>query len=394
MKSPQALVDPSVLKWARKSARVSVEEVALRLKLSSDRIEAWERGSARPTISQLRKLADAYRRPLAVFFLSEPPRDFEALRDFRRLANEEAPDVSDALTLELRRAQELRDAALSLLPDDAEPSAPDLSITLRDDPERAASALRAQLAVENEVQLSWRNAYTALKAWRSAVEELGILVVNMGGINLSEARGFSIVHAPLPLIGLNAKDRPNGRIFTLLHELAHIALHDGGICEWTREGRLVPQSRRIEAFCNSVAAAVLLPRSLVMSIVDQQALPPRDAWPDELVRGLAREASVSEETFLRRLVTLQLVSPEFYARKRSEYVKRYAAAAPGKPIVTYEKRIVGSLGSAYLELAFSAYYDKRITLSDLSSYTGVRVNNLSRIEQEAFGISRVPGTER
>jgi Zn-dependent peptidase ImmA (M78 family) len=396
MRSPAALVDAALLVWARNSARLEVDEVAAKLKLPSERLSAWESGDQRPSIAQLRKLAAIYNRPLAVFFLSKPPLDFEALRDFRRTTSEDELKISDALYHELRRAQELREAAISLLPEAVPDITVDITASLQDDSERVAHEIRSRLGVDNITQQSWRDSYVALKAWRAAVEALGVLVVNMTGVEVKDARGFSIAHAPLPLVALNSKDSPNGRIFTLIHELAHIALHVGGICEWSRETRLVPQSRRIEAFCNAVAAAVLLPATLVKSALSGVALPPRDAWPDELLRRLARSLSVSEEAFLRRLVTLKLATPQLYSEKREEYLKRYleAAATPSKPIVTYEKRIVGSLGSAYLELAFGAYYEHRITLSDLSSYTGVRVDNLSRIEREAFGIARVPGAGR
>lgn len=37
---------------------------------------AWEIGEAVPTIAQLRKAAEVYKRSLAVFFLSEPPEGF------------------------------------------------------------------------------------------------------------------------------------------------------------------------------------------------------------------------------------------------------------------------------------------------------------------------------
>ena len=40
---------------------------------------------------------------------------------------------------------------------------------------------------------------------------------------------------------------------------------------------------------------------------------------------------------------------------------------------------------------FNAYYERRLTLSELSSYTGVRVQHLPKVEREAFGMSRVPG---
>jgi Zn-dependent peptidase ImmA (M78 family) len=392
-KSPRALVDPALLLWARKTARVTTKDVAARLKLSEARVEAWESGLDSPSIAQLRKLADAYRRPVAVFFLPEPPRDFEALHDFRRVT-QEAIEVSKELEENLRRAQELREAGLTLLEDPGEAAAFPLAISIQDDPENVGDLIRQALKVADDAQLGWKDSYTALRAWRLAVESLGVLVVNMKGVKLSEARGFSIAESPLPLIAINAKDSANGRLFTLMHEVAHLALHEGGICDWTPEQRLITANRRVETFCNRVAAAILLPRRLVLQVVRGDVLPPSNDWPDEILKRYARVLAVSEEALLRRLVSLGLATPELYAARRIGYLERYAEAAKKetKAVVSFEKRVVGRLGTAYLDLAFNAYYSRRLTLSELSSYTGVRVAHLSKVEREAFGMTRVPGS--
>ncbi|MBT9153051.1 MAG: hypothetical protein DDT35_01278 [Firmicutes bacterium] len=52
---------------------MSVEEAAHKVRTKSERLEQWEQGELRPTITQLRKLADVYKRPLAVFFLHQAP---------------------------------------------------------------------------------------------------------------------------------------------------------------------------------------------------------------------------------------------------------------------------------------------------------------------------------
>lgn len=395
-KSPQALINPDLLVWARESAHVPVREVARRLKLAEERILAWEAGKERPSVAQLRKLAEICRRPVALFFLPEPPRNFGALRDFRRLSGEEPVLVSEELEAEIHRTQELREAAMSLLEESTVRRPFPLSASLQEDPERVGETIRRALAITDANQLNWRGPYEALREWRLAVEYLGVLVANMSGIDVKDARGFSIAHFPLPLIALNTKDTPNGRLFTLMHELVHLALHEGGICEWSHERRLAAPNRRVETFCNQVAAAVLLPVTLVSQVVEEAGLPPADNWPDDLLRRYARALSVSEEALLRRLVTMSLATPDFYAAKRVEYLQKYAEAAKktSKPVVSYEKRVVGALGTAYLDLAFGAYYARRLTLSELSSYTGVRVTNLAKVEMEAFGITRVPGAKQ
>jgi transcriptional regulator with XRE-family HTH domain len=85
----RALVKPELLIWARESARLSVEQAAQKAQVKPPgRLVAWERGESQPTIGELRKLARVYKRPLAVFYLSERPKAFQAMNDFRRLPEE------------------------------------------------------------------------------------------------------------------------------------------------------------------------------------------------------------------------------------------------------------------------------------------------------------------
>ena len=72
----KAPVNPQVLKWARESSNLSIDEVTIKLKKSTDIIEAWENGADSPSYAQLEKLAyDVYKRPIAVFFFPKPPKE-------------------------------------------------------------------------------------------------------------------------------------------------------------------------------------------------------------------------------------------------------------------------------------------------------------------------------
>jgi len=92
----KAYLTPELLKWARITAKMKSSEVAHKLKLSPEKFDSWESGEEYPTIKQAEKLSKLYRRPLAVFYLPEPPKDFQTLRDFRRKENQE--EYSTALT--------------------------------------------------------------------------------------------------------------------------------------------------------------------------------------------------------------------------------------------------------------------------------------------------------
>ena len=81
----KALITKEVLRWARETARFSIENAASKINISEKKLHDWESSSSEeyPSIKQAEKLAKLYRRPLAVFYLPSIPKDFQTLRDFR-----------------------------------------------------------------------------------------------------------------------------------------------------------------------------------------------------------------------------------------------------------------------------------------------------------------------
>jgi len=113
-RSLEALVKPELLKWARTSANLEPLAAQRKIDLPEGRIEEWEQGGVRPTVVELRRAAKVYKRPLAAFFLSEPPQGFETLRDFRRPHPNRPVEWSAALHAEYRRAHLQREALLEI----------------------------------------------------------------------------------------------------------------------------------------------------------------------------------------------------------------------------------------------------------------------------------------
>src|SRR6202044_2284517 len=105
-----------------------------------------------------------------------------------------------------------------------------------------AMRLREATHISLEEQATWRSDSDAFRQWRFVLERAGILTLQATELQLAEARGFSISLRPLPVAVVNIKDAPRGRIFTLLHELVHVMLNDGGICDL--------HDADIEAYCN------------------------------------------------------------------------------------------------------------------------------------------------
>lgn len=105
VRSQPALITPSVLRWARETAHLDVPFVAEKLKRTKEEIQEWESGESRPTFAQFKTIANLYRRPLAVFYLPEPPLQEKPLPDFRQMPGNESPEYSYELELRLRQLQ-------------------------------------------------------------------------------------------------------------------------------------------------------------------------------------------------------------------------------------------------------------------------------------------------
>lgn len=245
-------MEPSLLIWARQSANVELIAADRKIGVPEGRVKEWEEGLTRPTVAQLRKAADVYKRPLGVFFLPRPPEGFETLRDFRRILGSEAAEWSAGLHDEYRRAHAQREALLEIAElDGSGPSRAWRLTSLPDDEERIAAAARA--ALEAAAPLSYptpgADGYRHLGYWIGALEQLGVLVTQTRGgqVETGEMRAFSLYFDDVPVVTLNGADWPRGRLFSAMHEYAHLLLHTSGLCDTTTDTRAVTADRRLEA---------------------------------------------------------------------------------------------------------------------------------------------------
>jgi Zn-dependent peptidase ImmA (M78 family)/transcriptional regulator with XRE-family HTH domain len=362
---------------------MTLEDAAGKVPTKPERLGAWERGDDRPTLNQLRKLANAYKRPIALFYLPEPPGDFKPLQhDFRRLPGLVSTVKSPRLLYEIRHAYARREVALDLWSSAGKsPPAFTLTAALEDDAEGLGARLRTKLAPA--VPTNWNSDYDPFNFWRSKLEAAGVLVFQAERIQVGEMRGFSISERRLPVIVLNIKDSPRGRTFTMLHELTHLMLHEAGVCDLQEESQR-PEENKIEIFCNRVAGAALVPQSelLAESVVRSKAR--RDTWSNSELRSLSNRFGVSRRVILRRLLILGRTTQAFYKDKQAEFDETYARLQPEEGFAPPYRVALSTAGPLFARLVLTSYYQESITASDVSDFLGVRLKHLPKIEAELF----------
>jgi len=263
-------VNPDILRWARETAGLSLEEAAQKLGITAargsepvDRLLQMETGEVAPTRPQLVTMSKQYRRPLLSFYLSVPPRRGDRGQDFRTLPAAFAlidNALVDAVVRDIRSRQALVRATLEE-EDEAEALPFVGTARISEQPSALANRIAETLAFDLASYRRCRSIADAVSYLRSRIEAAKIFVLfvdNLGShhteVSVDVFRGFALADEVAPFIAVNANDSKGAQSFTMIHELVHLWLGLTGVSG--RDGE-----RDIEKFCNDVAGEFLLPAS-------------------------------------------------------------------------------------------------------------------------------------
>lgn len=311
-------INPRVLSWAIDESGQSADDLAEQLKVAPSVVRDWLSGDERPTQGQWTKLADKLKRPRSVFLFAAPPAPTVAPA-LRTSAGRESQDLGSKELLQVRRAKRLQQQVSRLRRETgAEPAIP--ASDTDDQPSQVARTLRRWLDVSVDDQLGWESSSTALGAWRAAFEEQGVLVLQLQ-LGKGPVRGFSLLDGAAPLVAVNTAETNEARIFTMVHELAHLSTGDEASCALPPTGR--DTAWRTERWCDRVAASVLLPVEHVRRVVTEIRAGRRPPADD---LGLARRVASRFSTSLRssaiRLQDMGLADDDLYDRVERAYPGR------------------------------------------------------------------------
>lgn len=386
-------IEPSILIWARESIGMSIAEVANKLDKDRNTVHQWEIGKATPSLSQLENLAyKIYKRPLAVFFLSKPPKESTPKQDFRTLPDKEISNLSPDLRLIIRKAKHnqivLKEINNEINPV-SKPLQKEFLLKLSNNPTKTANKLRDYLGVNKRVQSQFKNSEYAFNYYRSLIENNGIFVFQYP---LSDARGFSLMDKEFPVIVVNSSDTPNGKIFSLIHELCHILFNTGGIFRDFETGELKRNANNIEIFCNQFASDFLLPSDELLGealVIENKS---SKEWEDDMLQEIGKIYKVSKEVVLRKLLQHNLTTRNFYLQARKRWVQQYkkrkeehAAAKkeqPGGP--TYHTTNISHLGKNFISKVLTSYHNGKLTPTQVSDFLNIKISRIKEYEKRIF----------
>lgn len=322
----KAFITPNVLKWARESARMSEEIAAAKVSVTIEKLKEWEDGTSMPTIRQAQTLAKSYKRPFALFFLPEIPRDFQPLQDFRKSGSRSLTTSSIFIIREIQQKQAWISDVYS---DNNEDKLPFVGrFAINDNPQKVAQDILTTLKINPSLYKS----ENPIKEWIDAAETNGIFISRTSFIHSrlkldsEELQGFAIADPHAPFVFVNSEDWNAPQLFTLVHELAHIWIAETGISnEVEPDLKQMDKFNPIELFCNEVAANALMPKEIVLSFDTASFESSKNVFK------IAKQLGVSSFALLVRALNLNIISISSYQKLKkqaeidfAEYIRKEA----------------------------------------------------------------------
>ncbi len=301
-KSPEIKVNPKVLQSLRETSGYTIDEVAKKLKTTENKIKETEEGLNFFTLTQIKKLADIYHRPLAVFFTDTLPA-MPTVPDYR--INRDKRLTSDVYISE-RRAYYLAKKLSEIT--EIKSQIPTFSETLK--PEELVSQFKKYLGID---LLKSVKPSELLDYYKQILEEKLLISIIELPLKADDVRGFSIF-SDVSIIVLNENDNPSVKLFSLFHEIFHLIKRTSGICSIEIEQR----EENIETECNLLSAEFLVPLEDLkeeykkLSRLDENAR----------ISEISKIYGVSKQVIILRLLWSGYITNEKYNQFKKEGVEK------------------------------------------------------------------------
>lgn len=337
-----------------------------------------------PTLRQSYTIAKSLRIPFVSLFTGRRPVPAsELLIDKRRGQLSTSPDTETNLqaiiSAALVRQEWLSEYRRSL---DYSPCEWVGQLAHMDEPNvrKAATALRSLLGLSVDTA-SRVNSRTL----EQKCEDLGVLLFASGhvgqdthrSLDPGRFRGFCIADQWAPVIFVNSSDARSAQSFTICHEMVHLLRNQSVISDPEFDSSLVKD--REEAFCNHVAAEVLMPEEVV-----------RDSWNrmqalafQERIREMAKSLGVSRLALTIRCKTINLMPKDdaehLIAMLRDEAGKEKEAESKKRSPRDAYRSLPRQVGRSLLYAVLERISSGEVTYREASHVLGVSLGTVVKL---------------
>lgn len=302
-------ISPKIIDWVIETVELYHSGVN-----SLELLKKWKSGEKQPTFSQIRDISNKVNIPFGYFFLEDPPEVKCHVIDFRTVDSIELINPSKNLLDTIDTMTEAQDWMVDYIKNNYISKLSYVGAVNENwNVHEAAAYLRNTLGLNEQWNQQCRDGASAFRYVKKRISDSGTLVMMNGVVgsnthrklSVEEFRAFTLINEYAPLIFINSVDTDNGKLFSILHEFVHVLL---GKHDLYNASMFVGKSGdKVEAFCNAVAAEVLIPDSAFIKQWNALAVS-----LDERVMTLSKYFRCSRYVVIRKALNNNMISRAIY----------------------------------------------------------------------------------
>ena len=254
-------VKPEIINWILQS--IQFENIA---GSAIELLRKWQSGEKTPTFNQVEDMSKKTNIPFGYFFLDKPPVEECSIVEYRTIDSAKIEEPSRNLVDTVDLMTDIQEWMVEYVVENGQE---ELEYVGSAAGETQVLSVAEDIRRKLDIQVDWysdrQNAGESFRFLKRRIENIHVLIMMSGivgnnthrKLNVEEFRAFTLVSKYAPLIFINSCDSDTGKLFSILHELAHV---------WVGENSFynVPINSNsanceVEKFCNAVAAEVLVP---------------------------------------------------------------------------------------------------------------------------------------
>jgi len=255
-------------------------------------------------------------------------------------------------------------------------------------PEILAAHIRKMLEFGIDWYRDSTSANDSFKLLRNAISNAGVIVMMSGivgnnthrKLSISEFRAFSIVDSYAPLIFINATDSYNGRLFSLLHEFAHICIGQNDLYnDRISDSGFVKQT---ETVCNAAAAEVLVPQA---EFLQQWDTTTQDLGIEDAIEALAKQFRCGTTVVARRALDNKRIDRDLYLKIANAAIKQYNKTK-NRSGGDYYNNISSRIDQRFLGMLAGSVSEGKTLYSDAFRLTNTNRTTFATLIEKAGGV--------
>lgn len=315
-------ISAAILQWVMRTVQLDTLPPQV-----TDNLSKWISGEKEPTFNQIEIVSRATGIPLGYFFLQQPPREDVPLMEYRTVNSISFSYPSRNLIATIHDMEMVQDWTREhMIAEGITPPACVGAFKKQKDTAVCAAEVRKILGLSENWFENHRTVDDSYRFIRSAISNAGVLVMMSGivgnntrrPLDIEEFRAFAMIDEYAPLIFVNTNDSANGRLFSLIHEFAHVCVGESDFFNDRNSG--MAAIRPVEVVCNAVAAEILVPQSLFLMQWDNCI---QNHTDEETIQTLANFFKCGITVIARRALDNGKISSALYHEIAALAIKLY-----------------------------------------------------------------------